>query len=105
MVDPLNHSAAPSRKLPRVSLSPYVQADYETNRWYQAGLLQAPDTWLWDFVTGGTSKSFPLTVTGLDAMAGGQAQLHVVFQGASDAAEVAESCRNFILETKQSDSD
>ena len=30
-------SAAPSRKLPKVQLSPYVRADYETNRWYQAG--------------------------------------------------------------------
>ena len=40
-------SAAPNGRLPRVSASPIARADFETNRWYQAGLLQAPDLWLW----------------------------------------------------------
>ena len=82
-------SAVPKGKK-RVTASPLLQADYETNRYYQAGLLQAPDIWLWDFMTGGTSKSFPFTVEGLDPVSSQPVHLHVVFQGASDAEDVEE---------------
>jgi hypothetical protein len=83
-------SVAPKGKTPRVSVPPLLREEYETNRYYQAGLLQAPDIWLWDYVTGGTSKSFPLEVGGLAPSSTGLAQLHVVVQGASDAEGVEE---------------
>ncbi|HEY7697358.1 MAG TPA: C25 family cysteine peptidase, partial [Vicinamibacteria bacterium] len=55
----------------------------EENRYYQAGLLDAPDLWLWDLVSGGETKSFPFE---LSALRPGDAEprLEVHLQGASD---------------------
>ncbi len=81
--------------MPLVSVSPrgskslvsasLAEASFETNRYYQAGLLDAPDIWLWDFMVAGMSKSFPLAVEGLDPTSALSAHLQVFFQGASEA--------------------
>ena len=78
---------APSsmKKLKRTTTAPLAQNHYETNRFYQAGLLDAPDIWLWDFFVDGMSKSLPFSVDGLDAASSQQAHIQVVLQGASDA--------------------
>ncbi len=77
--------SASLRKLPILGSAPLAQERFEANRYYQAGLLDAPDIWLWDFVVGGMSKSFPLSIEGLDPTSPLQAHLQVVFQGASEA--------------------
>ena len=64
---------------------PLHEASFETNRFYQAGLLQAPDIWLWDFVVGGMSKTLPFHLEGLDPASSQEAQVQVVLQGASEA--------------------
>ena len=71
--------------LPKVSVAPLAQVRFETNRLYQAGLLHAPDIWLWDFLVDGMSKSFSFSVEGLDTTSSQQALIEVVFQGASEA--------------------
>jgi len=55
--------------------------DYEENRFYQAGLLDAPDLWLWDVLLGPVVKSFPFQVKDLRA---GPSRLTVWLQGVSD---------------------
>ena len=70
--------------LPRLSLAPLAQKSFETNRHYQAGLLNAPDIWLWDFLIGGMSKSVPFSIQGLDSSSSQPAHIQVVFQGASE---------------------
>ena len=77
--------SARSKGLARVSSAPLAEARFETNRFYQPGLLDAPDIWLWDFMVGGMSKSVSFSVEGLDASSSQPAQIQVVFQGASEA--------------------
>ncbi len=55
----------------------------EENRFYQAGLLEAPDLWLWDLVVSPGTKSFPFTVDQL-SLSSSAARLSLVLQGASD---------------------
>ena len=57
---------APFRRGRAIATSPLHEASFETNRFYQAGLLEAPDIWLWDFVVGGMSKTLPFHLEGLD---------------------------------------
>jgi hypothetical protein len=58
----------------------------EENVYYQAGLLDAPDLWLWDVVVSPGSRSYAFTVSGLVAGDGGR--VSVDLQGASDFEEV-----------------
>jgi hypothetical protein len=63
-------------------LSGYLQTDdYEQNRFYQAGLLDAPDLWLWDVLLAPVVKSFPFQVTDLRE---GPSRLTLWLQGVSD---------------------
>jgi len=63
-------------------LSWYLQTDdYEENRFYQAGLLEAPDLWLWDALMAPITKSFNFQVNGLRP---GSSRLKVWLQGVSD---------------------
>jgi hypothetical protein len=55
----------------------------EENHLYQAGLLNAPDLWLWDLVFAPAKKSFPFEVRELRS-AGQPSRLRVWLQGASD---------------------
>ncbi|MGD8896452.1 MAG: hypothetical protein PVJ73_10480, partial [Acidobacteriota bacterium] len=77
-------SASPRGAKAPVSASLAAES-FETNRSYQAGLLEAPDPWLWDFLLGGMSKSWPLALDGVDSTSTAPAQLQVLLQGASEA--------------------
>ncbi|MCI0407091.1 MAG: hypothetical protein L0191_00790, partial [Acidobacteria bacterium] len=55
----------------------------EENKYYQAGLLEAPDLWLWDIVISPATKSYPFTVDHLSASSS-SGRLSVSLQGASD---------------------
>jgi hypothetical protein len=55
--------------------------EWEQERYYQAGLLEAPSLWLWDVVLSPGSKSYPFT---LGSLAEREAKLEVYLQGASD---------------------
>ncbi len=73
-------SARPSGEI----VASYSKAeDYEENRLYQAGLVDAPDRWLWDVLFAPVAKSFPFAVKDL---APGPSRLTVWLQGASDFA-------------------
>jgi hypothetical protein len=70
--------AAPSGPL----LKSYQRrVEWEENRYYQAGLLDAPSLWLWDVVVSPGSKRYPFT---LSAILPEEAKLEVYLQGASD---------------------
>ena len=57
--------------------------DWEENRFYQAGLLDAPDLWLWDLLVSPVAKSYPFT---LSQVSPGSTAAHLTLwlQGASD---------------------
>jgi len=64
------------------SLDSYQRrVEVEENRYYQAGLLQAPSLWLWDVLLSPASKSYPFTVSKLVEA---PAKLEVWLQGGSD---------------------
>jgi parallel beta-helix repeat protein len=71
-------SASPSGS----PVSSYVdRREWEQDRYYQPGLLEAPSPWLWDLVLAPGAKSFPFE---LSALSEGAATLEVYLQGASD---------------------
>ena len=74
-------SAAPGSRL--VASPAAVSRSFETNRFYQPGLLDAPDPWLWDALASGATRveSFPLA----GVSASGTAELDVFLQGASES--------------------
>ena len=74
-------SAAPGSSL--VATPAAVSRSFETNRFYQPGLLDAPDPWLWDALASGATRveSFPLA----GVSASGTAELDVFLQGASES--------------------
>jgi hypothetical protein len=82
---PMPNVSASPRAAKTPSSASLAETSFETNRYYQAGLLDAPDIWLWDFVVGGMSKSFPLTLEGVDPTSALPAHLQVFLQGASEA--------------------
>jgi hypothetical protein len=61
------------------------RASFETDRFYQPGLLEAPDPWLWETLVSGTSRVKPFTLSGVSAS--GTAELEVDLQGASESGE------------------
>jgi hypothetical protein len=73
-------SAAPSGPPIREYLD---RKDWEQNRTYQAGLLEASDLWLWDSLVSPVTKSYPFTLAVLSPSAT-PAHLTVRLQGASD---------------------
>ena len=60
------------------------RASFERNRFYQPGLLDAPDPWLWEAAGNGVSRSVPFALEGADP-SGPTAHLAVALQGGSDA--------------------
>ncbi len=72
-------SASPSGS----TLASYLaESRFETNRLYQAALLDAPDLWLWDYIVAPAAKTYPFP---LSRPAGtGLAKLTVDLQGGSD---------------------
>jgi hypothetical protein len=63
--------------------SAFRDETWEKDRTYQAGLLEAPDLWLWDSLVKGAVKSYPFALSGLAAGAE-PATLVVEMQGGSD---------------------
>jgi len=59
------------------------EMEWEKDRFYQAGLLEAPDLWLWDLLVSPTTKSYPFTLSQVSPGAT-PARLKVWLQGASD---------------------
>jgi hypothetical protein len=55
----------------------------EENKTYQAGLLEAPDLWLWQALVSPVTRSYPFTIDSLAATSA-PAHLTVWLQGASD---------------------
>jgi CSLREA domain-containing protein len=60
----------------------------EENVYYQAGLLEAPDLWLWDVLVSPGSRSYDFAVEGLETGVGGR--LSMDLQGASDVEGVVD---------------
>ena len=58
----------------------------EENRYYQAGLLEADDLWMWDVLVSPAKKSYPFEVSAL-AATGETPRLSVWLQGVSDLPE------------------
>jgi hypothetical protein len=73
---------------PAVSGPPVGSVSFETNRMYQAGLVDAPDPWLWDVVLGGYERTKPFTLSGVDPSAPGT--LVVDLLGASQSGNDAD---------------
>ncbi len=78
--------AAAPRGAPLAS-APLASASFETNRYYQPGLLEAPDPWLWDAVPSGAVRVKPFALAGVDSLAPLPAELVVHLQGSTDAIE------------------
>jgi hypothetical protein len=74
-------SAAPGSN--GVATPPIVSRSFEVNRFYQPGLLEAEDLWLWEALASGATrvKGFPLA--GVEAS--GTAEIDVHLQGASES--------------------
>ncbi len=74
-------SAAPDSSA--IATPPVVSRSFETDRFYQPGLLDAPDPWLWEALASGATRAKPLVLSGVSAT--GTAQLDVYLQGASES--------------------
>ena len=61
------------------------RAAFETNRFYQPGLLEAPDLWLWEGLASGTTRAKSFSLTGVNAASSEAAELEVFLQGASES--------------------
>jgi len=85
---------AAGQKMPAVSALPsgpavgwYWQTlSGEENRYYQAGLLEAEDVWLWDPLFAPATRSYPFEVSAL-ASSSAPSLLEVGLQGVSDLPE------------------
>jgi len=65
-------------------------ASFETNRFYQPGLLDALDPWLWESLPSGATRTSPFALAGVDAQDGATAQLDVYLQGASESGQAVD---------------
>jgi hypothetical protein len=65
-------------------------ASFETNRFYQPGLLDALDPWLWESLPTGATRTSPFPLAGVDARGDATAQLDVFLQGASESGQAVD---------------
>ena len=68
-----------------VTTTATARASFETNRFYQPGLLEAPDPWLWEAVPSGATRAKSFSLGGVDATASQPFELEVFLQGASES--------------------
>jgi hypothetical protein len=68
-----------------LAAAPVVEASFEVQRYYQPGLLEATDPWLWEAVASGATKALGFTLAGVATSAAGTAGLDVDLQGASES--------------------
>ena len=66
----------------------YATVRMEKNVYYQAGLLNAPDLWLWDLVVSPVEKSYAFTADHVSAAR--PAYVSISLQGASDFTDVVD---------------
>ena len=76
-------SAAPSGGA--VTTASTGQASFEVNRFYQPGLLEAPELWLWEGLASGTTRAKSFSLSGVNATSSQPAALEVFLQGASES--------------------
>jgi hypothetical protein len=68
-----------------VRTPPIGRSVFELNRFYQPGLLEARDPWLWEAVVSGATRTLPFALVGVDASGPATAALDVELQGASES--------------------
>ena len=68
-----------------VTTAATAQAPFELDRFYQPGLLEAPDPWLWEALSSGATRAKSFSLAGMDASAPQAATLDVFLQGASES--------------------
>jgi len=61
------------------------RASFESQRFYQPGLLDAPDPWLWEGLASGTTRSKSFSLAGVDAASSLASEIEVFLQGASES--------------------
>ncbi len=66
-----------------VATPPIVSRSFETNRFYQPGLLEAEDLWLWEALASGATRVKSFSLVGVEAS--GTAEIDVSLQGASES--------------------
>ena len=66
------------------------QAQFETNRLYQAGLLEAPDVWLWEALVSGASRTKEFALSGVDTGSVESSRVIVHLQGGSESGATAD---------------
>jgi len=74
-------SAAPGSN--GVATPPVVSRSFEVNRFYQPGLLEAEDLWLWEALASGATRVKSFSLVGVEAS--GMAEIDVFLQGASES--------------------
>jgi len=79
-------SAAPGAGA--IGTEPVVTRRFETNRFYQPGLLDAADPWLWEAASSGATRVVPFSLAGVSAS--GTAALAVELQGASESGQAVD---------------
>jgi hypothetical protein len=68
-----------------VTTAPTATAAFESNRFYQPGLLEAEDPWLWEALASGTTRVKDFSLTGVALTWPQTAELEVFLQGASES--------------------
>ena len=81
-------SAAPAGGA--VAAASFGFARFETNRFYQPGLLDAADPWLWENLASGTTRVKSFSLAGVSALAAQAAELEVFLQGASESGNAVD---------------
>ena len=66
------------------------RASFETNRFYQPGLLEAPDPWLWEALASGATRVKSFSLGGVAAVSGQTAELELFLQGASESGNAVD---------------
>ena len=61
------------------------QAAFEADRFYQPGLLEAEDLWLWEALASGATRAKSFSLTGVAPASSAPARLDVLLQGASES--------------------
>jgi hypothetical protein len=75
-------SAAPGSNV--LASASFVSRSFETDRFYQPGLLDAADPWLWEALSSGATRVKSLSLSGISGSSG-SAELEVFLQGASES--------------------
>jgi len=81
-------SAAPSGEA--IGSASTAFASFETNRFYQPGLLEAKDPWLWEAIATGATRVKSFALAAVDAGSSQMAELDVFLQGASESGQAVD---------------